>query len=253
MKFKLIEKFDETRSMVQEYMYDAMDELNNASLEEYIQWFKSELTYYDNDVERSVTDAYIEACDYGMIKGVDKTRLTSELKEYIKSHTDIIDDIDELMKQCPGHLQHELKLVIDTANLNESLNEGLLTESTVPAYREMFLQLLDALSDNEKFKQLLHTSPINIHHIDSKYKHRKASTNHIVNIAIMSKRAHDILSGWNTSVKNRITDKTDQEVAFTNNFYRIQEQMPNEVFDIYTCLPDFVVEIILNNNVTELV
>ena len=40
MKFKLIEKFDETRSMVQEYMYDAMDELNNASLEEYIQWFK---------------------------------------------------------------------------------------------------------------------------------------------------------------------------------------------------------------------
>lgn len=30
MKFKLIEKFDETRSVVQDYMYDAMDELNNA-------------------------------------------------------------------------------------------------------------------------------------------------------------------------------------------------------------------------------
>jgi hypothetical protein len=27
MKFKLIEKFDETRNKVQEYMYDAMDEL----------------------------------------------------------------------------------------------------------------------------------------------------------------------------------------------------------------------------------
>ena len=31
MKFKLIEKFDETRDMVQDYMYDAIDELNNAS------------------------------------------------------------------------------------------------------------------------------------------------------------------------------------------------------------------------------
>lgn len=126
MKFKLVEKFDETRSVVQEYMYDAIDELNNASLEEYIQWFKSELTYYDDDVERAVTDAYIEACDYGMIKGVEKTRLTSELKEYIESHTDIIDDTDELMKQCPDHLQHELKIVL--SKLDESLNEELLTE-----------------------------------------------------------------------------------------------------------------------------
>ena len=126
MKFKLVEKFDETRSMVQEYMYDAMDELNNASLEEYIQWFKSELTYYDETVEQAVTDAYIEACDYGMIKGVEKTRLTSELKEYIESHTDIIDDTNELMRQCPEHLQHELKIVL--SKLDESLNEDLLTE-----------------------------------------------------------------------------------------------------------------------------
>ena len=80
MKFKLVEKFDETRSVVQEYMYDAIDELNNASLEEYVQWFKSELTCYGDDIEQAVTDAYIEACDYGMIKGVEKTRLTSELK-----------------------------------------------------------------------------------------------------------------------------------------------------------------------------
>ena len=126
MKFKLIEKFDETRSMVQEYMYDAMDELNNASLEEYIQWFKDNLTAYPEDIEQAVTDAYIEACDYGMIKGVEKTRLTSELKEYIESHTDIIDNTDELMKQCPGHLQHELKIVLN--KLDESLTEELLTE-----------------------------------------------------------------------------------------------------------------------------
>lgn len=37
MKFKLVEKFDETRSIVQDYMYDAIHELNNASLEAYIQ------------------------------------------------------------------------------------------------------------------------------------------------------------------------------------------------------------------------
>ena len=129
MKFKLVEKFDETRSIVQDYMYDAMDELNNASLEEYIQWFKDNLTAYPEDIEQAVTDAYIEACDYGMIKGVEKTRLTSELKEYIESHTDIIDDTDELMRQCPEHLQHELKIVL--SKLDESLNEELLTEETL--------------------------------------------------------------------------------------------------------------------------
>lgn len=122
MKFKLVEKFDETRSIVQDYMYDAMDELNNASLEEYIQWFKN-LNYYDEYVEQAVTDAYIEACDYGMIKGVEKTRLTSELKEYIESNVDLIDkDIAELINNCPDHLQHELKIVL--SKLDESLNES---------------------------------------------------------------------------------------------------------------------------------
>ena len=139
MKFKLIEKFDETRSVVQEYMYDAIDELNNASLEEYIQWFKSELTCYGEDIEQAVTDAYIEACDYGMIKGVEKTRLTSELKEYIESHTDIIDDTDELMKQCPGHLQHELKIVLSI--LDESLTEQLLTEGNSTYLRDFIFSL----------------------------------------------------------------------------------------------------------------
>ena len=128
MKFKLVEKFDETRNMVQEYMYDAIDELNNASLEEYIQWFMSEFTYFDDEVKQAVTDAYIEACDYGMIKGVKKTRLTSELKEYIESNTDIIDDTDDLMRHCPEHLRHELQLALDVAELNESLTGELLTE-----------------------------------------------------------------------------------------------------------------------------
>lgn len=154
MKFKLVEQFDETRSMVQEYMYDAMDELNNASLEEYIQWFKSELTYYDDTVEQAVTNSYIEACDYGMIQGVEKTRLTSELKEYIESHTDIIDDTDELMKQCPDHLQHELKIVL--SKLDESLNESVLEEAIRPDLKrfiEQHAELLDENNIEELYKQ----------------------------------------------------------------------------------------------------
>ena len=65
-----------------------------------------------------------------MIKGVEKTRLTSELKEYIESHTIIIDDTEELMRQCPGHLQHELNIVL--SKLDESLTEELLTEENSP-------------------------------------------------------------------------------------------------------------------------
>jgi hypothetical protein len=154
MKFKLVEKFDETRSIVQDYMYDAIDELNNASLEEYIQWFKSELTYYDEDIEQAVTDAYIEACDYGMIKCVEKTRLTSELKEYIESHTDIIDDTDELMRQCPSHLQHELKIVL--SKLDESLTESVLEEAIRPDLKrfiEQHAELLDENNIEELYKQ----------------------------------------------------------------------------------------------------
>lgn len=140
MKFKLVEKFDETRSIVQDYMYDAMDELNNASLEEYIQWFKDNLTAYPEDIEQAVTDAYIESCDYGMIKGVEKTRLTSELKEYIESHTDIIDDTDELMRQCPEHLQHELKIVL--SKLDESFTEQLFESSylSIPKNLTQFIE-----------------------------------------------------------------------------------------------------------------
>ena len=184
MKFKLIEKFDETRSMVQEYMYDAIDELNNASLEEYIQWFKSELTYYDDEVERAVIDAYIEACDYGMIKGVEKTRLTSELKEYIEAHTDIIDDTDELMRQCPGHLQHEVKIVL--SKLDESLNEGLLTESTNTNLRKFLISLLELYKD--EWKTILKVSSIDdivVHHIN---KNRTA--NSMTDLALMGDHYH---------------------------------------------------------------
>ena len=375
MKFKLVENIDYedfSYGILSQYLYDAVDELKNSSLERYIEWFRDNIPDQDKPHEElfitCVRDAYIDLVDSGKINR-EKTMITSRLKDYIESHADIIEDVAELMKQCPRHLQHELTLVLDKIDdplneslfddahywnspydnavfkyinenpdlvddietlyqrcskylkpslvkildhaevvdslsvkrakyllqtydplvlmnvirdkddtfrgnsafdaleygvnywedlfsditLNESLNEELLTEATVPAYREMFLELLDALSNNEKFKQLLRTGSVNIHHIDSKYKDRKASTNHPFNIAVMSKRAHDILSGWNKSVKNRIKDDLKQRDAFTKNFYRIQEEMPDEVFDIHTCLPDFVIEIILNNNVTELV
>lgn len=164
MKFKLVEKFN-TRSMVQEYMYDAIDELNNASLEEYIQWFEDNLTAYPEDLEQAVTDAYIEACDYGMIKGVEKTRLTSELKEYIESHKNIIDDTDELMKQCPSHLQHELEIVL--SKLDESLNEQFLTEVQSTEQRNANKRYKN---DINKIDTTINPADYVVHHLDKTNK-----------------------------------------------------------------------------------
>lgn len=131
MKFKLIEKLDYnefSESILSQYLYDAVDELENASLERYIDWFRKEIPEIDQPDEdlfiTCVRDAYIQLIDYGEIVQP-KTMITSQLKDYIESHKDIIDDTDELMRQCPEHLQHELKLVVDAANLNESLLEEL--------------------------------------------------------------------------------------------------------------------------------
>ena len=230
MKFKLIEKFDETRDMVQEYMYDAIDELNNASLEEYIQWFKSELTYYDDEVEWAVKDAYIEACDYGMIKGVEKTRLTSELKEYIESHTDIIDDTNELMRQCPGHLQHELKIVL--SKLDESLTEELLTEKTkysaepathslsdsntkdynlhglksiiLKRYAEPLKRLCVRIANNNELNGAMlfddiKSSDWTAHHING--IHKDSSTSDLNNLALVINEVHKELTDYRGIVK----------------------------------------------------
>ena len=184
MKFKLIEKFDETRSVVQDYMYDAIGELNNASLEEYSQWFKSELTYYDDEVDRAVTAAYLEACDYDMIKGVEKTRLTSELKEYIESNTDIIDDTDELMRQCPEHLQHELKIVL--SKLDESLNEETLSESINTNLRKFLISLVEL--SNIDWKTRLEVS--NIDEIVVHHKNKDRTGNSMENLVLVSDHNH---------------------------------------------------------------
>ena len=127
MNFKLTENFDNTRECVQEYLYDAITELGSASLSEYIQWFKDNTDDYDSEIEQALTDAYIEAVDYGTITDVNKTMITSELWSYIDSHEDLLEhDHVALLQQCPKHLQHELRLVLK--KLDESLNEELLTE-----------------------------------------------------------------------------------------------------------------------------
>ena len=236
MKFKLIEKFDETRSMVQEYMYDAIDELNNASLEEYVQWFKSELTCYGDDIEQAVTDAYIEACDYGMIKGVEKTRLTSELKEYIESHTDIIDDTDELMKQCPEHLQHELKIVL--SKLDESLNEELLTEkfwfkvthkNPTKRVKDFYLYSNDATDARSSLKHIYELSKGNHakQSIDQSVKIDLLSTYpNIKDVSIRSFKSipsMNILSRTDRSFRRDATDTVNKTTPPIQNIYTHHE------------------------------
>ena len=138
MKFKLVENYndyalDDLRGLVQEYIYDAVDQLKGAPLETYLEWFKEQLSEYDDltaeDVETVVTDVYIEAIDSGKIKRP-KTMITSELKEYIESNIELLDkNIEELINTCPAHLKHELTLVLD--KIDDSLTEELLTENTL--------------------------------------------------------------------------------------------------------------------------
>ena len=126
MKFKLVENYNIRKSVVQEYIDDAIEELGNASLEEYVLWF-SALDNFDDEVRQIVKDSYIEAIDYGKID-LPKTMITSELTTYLESNADIIDkDIDELINNCPDHLRHELTLVLD--RIDDPLTEELLKES----------------------------------------------------------------------------------------------------------------------------
>ena len=129
MKFKLVENYNIRRSIIQEYIYDAIEELGNASLEEYIQWFSS-LEDFDDEVRQAVKDVYIEAIDCGKINRP-KTMITSQLRDYIESNSNLLDNVNALIDNCPEHLIDELQLALDVAELNESLNEELLTENTL--------------------------------------------------------------------------------------------------------------------------
>ena len=154
MEFKLVENYNQTRNFVQEYAYEVLDELGNASLEEYIQWFMSEFTYFDDEVKQAVKDFYIEAIDCGKID-LPKTMITSELTAYLESNVDLIDkDIDDLVDNCPDHLKHELTLVLD--KIDDSLTESVLEEAIRPdlkRYIEQHAELLDENNIEELYKQ----------------------------------------------------------------------------------------------------
>lgn len=153
MRFKLVERFENPIAIVHEYLDDAIADLGSASLSDYMHWYLDNIDDVGEEIDIDklktiITNTYIDACDYGLIKGIEKTRLTSELKEYIESHVGIIDDTDELMRQCPEHLQHELKIVL--SKLEESLNEELLTEVTKRTLQDFARSLKPKLTGNLK-------------------------------------------------------------------------------------------------------
>ena len=160
MNFKLVENFDNTREYVQEYLYDAITELGSAPLSNYIQWFKDNTDDYDSEIEQVLTDAYIEAVDYGTITAVDKTMITSELWSYIDSHEELLEyDHVALLQQCPQHLQHELKLVLN--KLDEALNEvktNMKSSVTRPIYDLFRLLSIPDADENKRISSSGQTS-----------------------------------------------------------------------------------------------
>lgn len=235
MKFKLFEDYDyaldDLRSLVQEYIYDAIDDLGNASLHKYITWYIEEFRGYDIDIdllEKVVTDKYIEAIDTGKIKA-DKTKLTSELKQYIESNKHLINDVDELIKQCPDHLQHELKLVIDAANLNESMNEGLLTEKTTTHY-ELGKHLMADIVNTDKDLRGLRTTIVNRYRYDLFDLCRKLTKSIVDAQALFN----DIAEGdWQThhinGIHNNNSTSDVENLALVRGY--IHENLTNENYN----------------------
>ena len=224
MKFKLVETYndyelDDLRDLVQEYLYDAVDELKSASLETYLGWFTEQLEEYDVDYEalkQVVTDAYIDLIDYKKIKGT-KTMITSDLKDYIEQHADLLDNnIDELINQCPGYLEHELELVL--SKLNESLNEELLTEDRHGGYAKLWSQfdeLVDIGLDEDAQKTY------ELHHINPTIQRSKSGDT--VNYVILPREVHNHMPSKNNPVELYKELKTE----FNNCFKTI-----NVSFDV---------------------
>ena len=161
MKFKLIENIDYedfSYGILSQYLYDAVDELKNSSLQRYIEWFRDNIPDQDKPHEElfvtCVRDAYIDLVDSGRINR-EKTMITSRLKEYIESHTDIIEDTNELIRQCPKHLRYELKIVL--SKLDESLNEELLIEKTTTHYELGKHLMADIVNTNKDLRGLRST------------------------------------------------------------------------------------------------
>lgn len=198
MTFKLVEEYTnvdyaEAREFIQEYSYEAIDDLKSSPLEEYQTWFKDTSAYiYQcnlDALEVAVKDFYIEAIDCGKINRP-KTMITSELTTYLESNADLLDkDINELINNCPAHLKHELTLVLD--KIDDPLNEELLTESINTNLRKFLISLLDLCKDD--WKTTLNVSSVNdivVHHIN-----KDRTANSMTDLALMADHYHRRMHG----------------------------------------------------------
>ena len=110
------------------------------------------------------------------------------------------------------------------------LTEDILNEAVVPSYRDMFLNLLQFVTDNKELKDLLNNQSfrdqIELHHIDRDYDkfkkygvtYYKAKNNSHNNIAIMPKDAHKLIT------RNR---RSIEEVAKEYPVYFLRDCVPN--------------------------
>ena len=123
---------------------------------------------------------------------------------------------------------------------NESLTnieEELLTEATVPMYREMLFSILVAVSSDDNFKNFIKNNKdtIQFHHLDGVYEgivRKKASHNNHENIALVTRNAHNKINRLNK------TATTAQEKI--NNARKIQAEIQNEVFFLEDYVPKVI-------------
>ena len=97
-----------------------------------------------------------------------------------------------------------------------------MCEATVPSYRDMLLNLICHVTNNEKLKRFLkddsYRASVELHHIDREYdsfrkycvKYYKAKNNNHDNLALMPKHLHKLIT------KNRINldDLTEEDGVF---------------------------------------
>lgn len=134
------------------------------------------------------------------------------------------------------------------------LNEQILTEATVPCYRDILFDLIFHLTNNDKLKELIlnNKQSLELHHIDSDYDKisvvlRKATNNSYKNIAVVTKDAHIMLKNLNTEFKHMDRETAKQHKI--NKFYSIIDDYSDEIFPLERCIPQEFINSI-NNLVT---
>ena len=135
-------------------------------------------------------------------------------------------------------IYEELNNIDDNESLT-NIEEELLTEATVPMYREMLFNILLAVSNDDNFKKFIleNKSIIQFHHLDGVYEgvfRKKASNNNHENIAIVTRNAHNRITKLNK------TATTTQEKRA--NARRIQAELRNEVFFLADYVPRVIAQ-----------